>query len=283
MTTVASFEPDVLLVYKGNGVTVGMVRRAKRSGVFTANVFPDCSPHAQGTCVRQAIGEYDLVASTKPFHPEAWTTTYGYANRCRFVPQGYDPRLHLVSEPPMEFRHDVVLAATFRPDYGSMMIELGRLMPDTDFRVAIAGFGWDSIRGRLPRHWELRGPLIGHSYVLFLRTGRICIAPLTGDVVVGGRTQSGDVDTTRTYELAAANCFFLHRRTDYARTLYDESEVAMFDDPPELVALVRYFLKHDSERKRMAAKAHRRAVPLYSLDRRAEAIVKLLREELDML
>ena len=66
----------------------------KGRGSVTVNVFPDHSPHAYGRALREAIGEYDLVVSTKPFHPGGWQHVYGYRNTCVCVPHGYDPAMH---------------------------------------------------------------------------------------------------------------------------------------------------------------------------------------------
>ena len=63
---------DVLMVYKGSEVSAAALRQAKRVGAFTVNVFPDCSPHAHGARLKAMVGEYDLVVSTKPFHPAGW-------------------------------------------------------------------------------------------------------------------------------------------------------------------------------------------------------------------
>jgi hypothetical protein len=146
--------------------------------------------------------------------------------------------------------------------------------------MAIGGFGWEACSHLLPKHWQVPGPVSGRGYVSLLRHGKICIAPLTRDVVVNGRHQPGDVDTTRSYELAAAHCFFIHRRTEFSLRLYGAREVPMFDDGVELAGHIHYFLAHEEERCQMAAAAHRRAVPAYSLDERAETIVALLKDEL---
>jgi spore maturation protein CgeB len=121
------------------------------------------------------------------------------------------------------------------------------------------------------------GELHGRSYVDWLRRGRICIAPVTRRIVVDGRSQPGDEDSTRSYELAAAHCFFLHRRTDFIRRVYDEdTEVPLFDDGEELARQVADFLVDEKKRISMADSAHRRAVPAYSLDSRAVEIVEML-------
>jgi len=93
--------------------------------------------------------------------------------------------------------------------------------------------------------------------------------------------QPGDEDTTRTYELAAAHCFYVHRRTEYVRTMFDEfSEVPLWDDATELAMLVRRFLPLDRERHAMAAAAHARAVPRYSSSNRVIELIRHLREAL---
>jgi glycosyltransferase involved in cell wall biosynthesis len=277
---VRTLRPSVVMTYKGTPIRAGLVTAIRALGAFTVNVYPDCSPHAHGAAHQKAVGAYDLVVSTKAFHPSLWKQTYGYENRCLFVPQGYDPNLHFVSEPPSGFEFDVVMVATCRPEYGRLLVDLARALDDPKLRVAIGGFGWDGARTGLPRHWVFPGPVQGRGYLALLRKGRICIAPLTREVVIDGQHQPGDVDTTRSYELAAAHCFFLHRRTDFARSLYAEDEVPMYESAEELAGLIGHYLARDVERARMAAAAHRRAVPAYSLDDRAGDIMEVLKREL---
>jgi len=270
--------PAAVVVYKGSHVALGLIQAIRREGVRTINVYPDCSPHHQGETVKRALGGYDLVVSTKVYHPQHWATTYGYHNPCIFVPQGYDPILHLRSSAPTNPRFDVILVATWRFEYGRLMRELAKYLADASVTVAIGGHGWAREWSNLPAHWVYLGARAGQAYVEALRTARICIAPLTRKVTVEGMSQLGDVDTTRTYELAAAHCFFIHRRTDYAKTLYNEAtEVPMFDSGDELARHVRYYLAHPEERAAMAAAAHRRAVPAYSMDERATEIIDAIR------
>lgn len=280
LAKVREVKPDVLMTYKGNAIRIDLLDELRRLGVPTVNIYPDCSPHAHGQKHRAAVGAYDLVISTKIYHPALWRDVYGYRNRCAFVAQGYDPALHLVTDPPLEFEFDVVMVATYRAEYGRLMVDFARALDDPRIRVAIGGHGWEAARASLPSHWSYPGGIQGRGYVSLLRKGKICVAPLTRDVVVHGQIQPGDVDTTRSYELAAARCFFVHRRTDFAMSLYAESEVPMFDNAYGLAELIRHYLANDAERERMATAAHFRAVPAYSLDVRAATIVELLRHEL---
>jgi hypothetical protein len=269
--------PEVLLVYKGNSVDTDLVRAVKGMGIYTVNVFPDCSPHAHGDRLRKTIGEYNLVISTKLFHPSLWRSTYGYTNHCVFVPHGYDPKLHLVNTHPLDSGKcvDVVMAANWRAEYDNLVRRIAQLLPDKSISVAIAGPGWAERREQFPDHWIYPGAPHGRSYINLLRSGRIAIAPVSRDVEINGRRQPGDEDSTRTYELAAAHCFFIHRRTEFVKTLFDESsETPMFDTAEELVGLIREYLPKEELRRSMAYAAHSRATPAYSLDERAHDIVR---------
>ena len=96
--------------------------------------------------------------------------------------------------------------------------------------------------------------------------------PRSGD---RGVKQPGDEDSTRTYELAAAHCFFLHQRTDYVATVYDEqNEVPLWGDATELASFVRRWLPDEAGRRSMAARAHARAVPAYSIPQRAASVLQ---------
>ena len=278
LSRVAAFKPDIVMTYKGHPIDAAFVRGLQALGCTVVNVYPDCSPHAHGAEHKKAVAAYDLVISTKRFHPALWHSVYGYENHCVFVAQGYDPLLHLVPDPPGEQRFDIALVATWRPEYGDLMRTLADLLRGRGITVGIGGNGWIARRGDFPADWILAGEVTGRAYVEFLRAGRICLAPMTGVSVLNGASQPGDEDTTRTYELAAAHCFFMHRRTSFVRHLYDEeTEVPMYDTADELAQKILRFLSRPHDRAQMAAKAHARAVPAYSIDSRADEIATLIR------
>lgn len=274
-TKISSLQPDVLIVYKGNGVTAETVKFAKRAGIFTVNVFPDYSPHAYGDRLQIAMGEYDLVVSTKPFHPGGWGPIYGYNNPCVCVPHGYDPAVHYWPEPSDVQDFDVVIAASWRPQYETLMKDFCKEMRGHPLRVGLAGPGWKDRRSAFPADWEFAGALYGRAYGEWLRRGKVVIALVNREVMINGVQQPGDEDTTRTYELASSWCFFLHRRTPFVQTVYDEAtEVPMWDSAQELAALVRRWLPDEAGRRSFAAKAHARAVPAYSIPQRAICVVQ---------
>ena len=205
---ISEFKPDAMICYKGFHVHNKLLENVKKLGCYTVNVYPDLSPHGHGKRHKDAVGAYDLIISTKEFHPKNWKSIYGCSNDCLFVPQGYDPQLHLTDTVSSNGGIDVVLIATYRQEYGDLMLELAVHIKDANLSVVIGGNGWDVIRGRFPTNWRFVGPVSGQAYIDLLKSSKICIAPLTTTVLIQGKSQPGDVDTTRSYELAAANCFF---------------------------------------------------------------------------
>jgi hypothetical protein len=167
------------------------------------------------------------------------------------------------------------LAATWRQQYQDVMQSLSKALEGRDVRVGIMGSGWPERRHELPQDWHVAPALTGRAYGEWLRRGRIVVAPVHREAIVGGVRQPGDEDTIRTYELAAMSCFFLHRRTPYVQTLYDErTEVPMWDDAEELASLVRHYLPLGDERREMATRAHARAVPAHSFPNRARQVLE---------
>lgn len=274
---VSATRPEVILVYKGSSIDASLIREIKAEGIFTVNVFPDYSPHAYGDRLRAAMGEYDLVISTKPFHPPLWQSIYGYSNLCVFVPHGYDSTIHLIETPPTAYKYDLGLIATWRPEYHTLMQKVAGSLGGEHISVAIAGNGWIEQRQEFPRHWIFVGERTGKDYARWAQSAKILVAPVNRDVVINNQRQPGDEDTTRTYELAAAYCFYIHQRTEFVQGVFDEErEVPLFDDAADLVRLIRKFINQDDLRFEMATAAHARAVPAYSIDQRAKKIAALI-------
>lgn len=272
-SAIEEFRPDAVVFYKGTYFSANFLRKVSADATLV-NCFPDYSPHAYGKQMKEAMGVYDLVISTKSYHPVNWRNIYGYENRCVFVAHGYDPGLHLRSTLPSEPTYDVVLVAAGRPEYYELVRGLARELEGASLHVGIGGNGWRPLASSLPRGWELLGPKFGDQYVDLLRKGSIVVAPVQRYVSIGGIVQPGDEDTARTYEIAAAHCFFIHQRTAFVSKLYDEAtEVALYDTAEDLAKKIRYYLGQEALRGRMATAAHSRAVPAYSTTERAKEIV----------
>ena len=279
---IQGFRPDALVVAKGFGLSRGLIEAVRSQGCLTVNLFPDNSPVVFGSALKDALGSYDLVVSAKPFHPQAWRSQYGYNNQCVFVPHGYDPVVHLWPDaPPADGPIDVLLVATCRPAYLKLMVDVAVGLREMGLRLEVRGGGWASFAGQAEGLFAVGPVVTGRAYGELVRAAKVVIAPVAGPSQFRGMALPGDQDSTRTYELAAAGCFFLHQRTDFVQQVFDEEqEVPMWDDADELVRLILRHLPDAPGRAAMARRAHLRAVPAYSLAARAAQIHASIRAEL---
>ena len=276
------FNPDVLLVYKAAEVDKGVVEWARIRGVFTVNVFPDLSPFAHGRSLSEALGSYDLVASTKLGHPQLWNNEFGFTNECIYVGHGYDQNTHYVAGPyDADAEIDVCMAATWRTEYGQLLADVIDALPRRQVRMIAAGAGWQAHEADFSGRLEVMPPVVGRSYINFVRAAKICIAPMTMEPAKLHSTWvPPEQETSRSFQLAAANCFFIHRRTERVAQLYDEmEEVPLWSNAAELASLIQHYLPLREERLRLARNAHARAVPAYSTDARASELLKKIRNK----
>lgn len=278
------FEPDVLLIFKAAEVDKGLVEWARTRGVFTVNVFPDLSPFAHGKSLVEALGSYDLVASTKLGHPQLWNNVFGFTNECIYIGHGFDINIHYVEAPyDADAEVDVCMAATWRAEYGQLLIDVINALPRRQVRVLAAGPGWQAHEADFSGRLEVMPPVVGRNYVKFVRSAKICIAPMTMEPAkLHSVWVPQEQETSRSFQLAAANCFFVHRRTERIAQLYDEvEEVPLWSNAAELVNLIQHYLPLREERLRMARNAHSKAVPAYSIDARANELLKIIRIRVD--
>ena len=276
---IKDFKPDVFIAYKGNSLNANIIKAIRQTGIKTINIYPDCSPLAYGKVHFKSVSEYDLILSSKPYHPELWRRLYGLSNTCLYIPHAYDPGIHLANHYNKNYDYDIGLAATCRSEYLDFMVNLSDALKHVDATVAIAGNGWGKFRKELPEEWSIENAVTGKDYIQWLRKKRICIAPLTRNVSINGEPHPGDEDTTRTYELGAGYCFYLHQRTDYLKRNFSESaEIPMFDNTRELVDLIKFYLPRENERELCASGAHNKIVPRFSYDSIADLILRKINE-----
>lgn len=281
LKTARDVKPDAIITTKGSALDAVTIKALQRDVCPVFNHWPDPSPLAFGSVIREAVGAYDAVFSTKRHHPGIWASEYGYSNPCYHVPHGYSPETHFCESYPDEGAQDfdVISIASGRPEYYELIGDFAKALGGRKIRTGLGGAAWDRYPGGLPDRFENIGAHFGRAYTNWLRRGKIVLAPVMTGVTVNGEIKRGDEVTERSYQCGAAHVFFIHTLTDEAKELYDpETEVPMYSDAGDLAEKVLHFLDRPDERRQMAEAAHRRAVPVYSHDARASRIVDLMRQ-----
>lgn len=269
--------PDLLFVFKGFMVEPETVRLAQNSGGVAINFWPDVSVMAHGPRIPKTLPTYDWVFTTKTFGVNDMRLGLGIQNSS-FIPHGFDPEVHkpavLAISDSKRLGCDASFIGTWSPKKEALLGHLVRSLPEIKLRI------WGGLWG--PHGQQFHSALEDREVFGSEYAKAICASKINIAILSEARTgaSSGDLSTTRTFEIPAAGGFMLHERTAEADALFKEGrECAMFGDADELVAKVRYYLDHPEERVRIAAAGHERCMTSgYSYDDRVAVIIEKARE-----
>jgi spore maturation protein CgeB len=246
----------------------------RRKGVALYNFFPDTSAFTDGKSLQQALPEYDCIFHTKPFWYADATKHLNLRAGC-FLPHGYNPCLHhpveLDARDISDYGCDVSFIATHSRYKEELLDGLIRLRPNLN--LCIWGNGWtgqcDSMRvQRCTKGFGLHG----ERFVRAIQAAQINLGIMNGPRV---GASSGDLTTSRTYQIPASGGFMLHQRNREVLELYRENEeIGCFESVEELAEKIDYYLAHPAERENIARAGHARCVPAYSYDNRMAEILR---------
>jgi glycosyltransferase involved in cell wall biosynthesis len=264
------FGPEIVLITGSCPVAASTLRELKeRMGALLVNYATD-HPFNRLVCARWVAANiplYDLYVCTKRAIMD--DVRAAGCRRVAFVPFGYEPSLHFPDdfssrEEFDRFTCDVVFVGGGDRDRYPYFEALVGGIPH--LRLNLYGGYWD--RNPTLRRYA-RGLALGRDYRLALRGAKIapCLV----------RRANRDGHVMRSFELPACGAFMLAQRTVEHQEFFREGEeVAYFSSPAELVEKVRYYLKHDDERQRMAEAAHHRVTTAnHTYANRLEQILEL--------
>jgi len=270
-------KPDVFLAYKGTYVDAEAVAAIGRSGAVTLAILPDVSFTIHGPIIPRALPVFDWVFTTKSFGPGDLAREIG-VTRASFLPHCFDPETH----------HPVTLDARDAQLYACHAAFIGAWSPKKEALLTLArprlagldvkiwGARWEQASKALAP-LIMKRPVFGQEYAKAVTGAKINIALLTEAM---GEASSGDLTTTRTFEIPAIGGFMLHERNAEAQALFAEgAECAMFSSGEDLAEKILYYLAHDEERRRIAAAGRARCLDSgYSADARIASILHKARE-----
>ncbi|MGE5552913.1 MAG: glycosyltransferase [Betaproteobacteria bacterium] len=184
---------------------------------------------------------------------------------------GFNPEIHRPVPPSPDFGHDIILVANnyhwFSPE-----IECRRravrtvLMPvvENGFDVKVYGADWTKPDADIQIPAKFYG---GHCPYLDTAT-----AFSSAKIVLGihsddtSRTQT----SVRTFEVLGSGAFYLTYYTPAHENLFENHKHLVWSkSPEETVELVEHYLKHDQDRRRIAAAGRRLALSQHTYDHRA--------------
>jgi spore maturation protein CgeB len=268
------FRPDIFVAFKGNYIYANTLQLLSRRGIPLYNFYPDTSAFAHGKWLPKSLPEYDCIFYTKAFWYADVTERIALKGGS-LLAHGYNPSLHrpieLDARDISAFGCDVSFIATHTHYKEKLLEQLSSLRPDLNLRIW--GNGWtDRCKSIELKRWIKGFALTGELFVKGIRASQINLAIMSG-IVAGAH--SGDLTTSRTYQIPASGGFMLHERNPEVLDFYRENEeIACFESVEELAEKIDYYLAHPVERENIARAGHARCVPAYSYDNRMAEILR---------
>lgn len=268
-----SFEPQALVVYKGESVMPYALAAARAAGVYSVNVYPDVSVFTHGPWLPRTLPLYDHIFTTKSFGPRDLQEHLGIT-QVSVLPHGYDPEVHCPMPPgavlPPALQADVSFIGTWSPKKERLIDAVIRTCPGITLKIW--GSQWNRAQSEAVRACAMFKDIMGNIYSVALQASTINLA-LLSEKWPGA--SSGDQVTSRTFDIPACNAFMIHERTEeLLKHLQEDVEVACFGDGAELAAKVKYYLAHPEERARILRAGHLRCLAEHSIDHRARVVLE---------
>ena len=289
-------KPQLVWAEKQEYLRADTLQRLRAQGAFTLHYNPD--PYfslswKQTRLADECIAVYDALVVTKRYELDEYRRRA--TGQVVYSPLGYDPMGHAPPvSPKSNVSEKVVFVGGWEPRRERLLAAASRETAD----VGVWGYGWNiAQKSRLDPLRALRlGRLTPGRSVYFgaphselsqaLREGEGSNGEIYEDryasVVAGSQIALGflrelnpDQHTTRSFEIPAIGGFMLADRTDDHREFFEEGQEAeFFSSDEEFRDKVRFYLRNETARLRIAAAGHRRGTTSgYSYDDRIRNVM----------
>ncbi len=238
------FRPSVVLVLKGAFVKPATLEAIRaKTGAMLVNYSTDdpFNPVNSSPDLRNGIPVYDVYASVR--RSALADLERAGCRRAVYIRVAYDPTIHYPERPMNEaererFASEVVFVGAYDSDRKALLEPLAK-MRGMQFRLYGGNYRWSPFRD------NHRGFVFGREYRLALCGSKIGLGLV--------RRANRDGHSMRSFEIPACRVFMLAERTDEHLELFEEDkEAAYFSSTEELVDKVRYYLRNEEDRERIA-------------------------------
>lgn len=271
LNSAAKFEPDLVLVYKGAFVLPETLILLKNKNIPLYNFYPDVSFHTHGKLLVKTLGLFDKIFTTKTFGIKDLNEQLNIKNAV-FIPHGFDPEIHRPIEEdhiPKDYICDLSFIGTYSPKKERILSQI--VQHDPALKVLIWGDQWEKAKEKSLQKAIRYKSILGDLYAAGISASKINLAILS-EKVIG--SSSGDLITSRTFHIPATGGFMLHERNEQSIKYFQESaEAAFFTEISELNEKIRYYLREEIERNKIAKAGMLRAQKDHSLDERAKQLL----------
>jgi spore maturation protein CgeB len=269
-----SYNPDLILILKGETLTKETLYKIKKRGFVIANWFMDSvySPHWK-SFVEEISPCYDfffMIDSLEVLKYVKIGARYVYS-----LPLAFDPTVDKT----------ISLNNGEKQKYSSNLTFVGTVIPAReDILEAVVNFGlniwgprtnvygsWLNKKSELSRCYK-GGPIFGDEVVKIYNASKIVVSI---DSLYGNKIFSV---TPRVFEVAGCGSFHICNLNEQLSRFFEiGNEIVCFNTKEDLKRLVKYYLENEEERAAIAKNGQKRAYKDHTYARRIEEMVSFLK------
>lgn len=262
----ADFRPDLVLALAQAPLTGDKIVRLQQQGIPVAFWFVEDIRTL--TYWKEIAPAYDYFFSIQKGEALAEFKAHG-ARNCYYLPQGCLPEIHRPLAPKRQERYGSDLSF-MGAAYHNRVQSFLRLL-DFDFKIWGTGWNLESPVGSRVQNGNRR--VDADTAVKIYNASRINLN-LHSSSWHEGVNPNGDLVNPRTFEIAACSAFQLvDAREEMDELFRVGEEIVTFSSIDELKEKCAYYLKHDAERNKIAARACVRANLEHTLQHRMQEML----------
>ncbi len=274
-----AFNPDVVFFSMGSSVWESTLQKLKESGRHLT-LFCDLPAKTMMERDRRNLPYFDIIFEVANL--SKGLRTAGATHRIEYVPIGFDPMVHrplaLTQAEREQYGSDVCFIGGLGTRYHSERREWVEYAIEQGVNMKIwGGYREHFVGSPILNHWH--GQIWGDEQVKALCATKIGINFHVNH-------EPGELDkgiNSRAFELAGCGVFQLLRRVPSVNEFFEEGkEIVCFDTREEMLDKIKYYLKHETERTKIASASRRRALRDHVWSKRFDSMFAGMRQAFDL-
>jgi spore maturation protein CgeB len=276
---VAEVNPQFIFIYRGTHIWPRTIRQIKTVypgiaivGYNNDDPFSKRYPAFWVRHYLRSLPQYDWIFAYRRKNILEYKKR-GYDNvsllRSYFIKNNNYPISNLQTQ---KYKADVVFAGHYEDDERDEYI---KAVLDAGIKFKLFGPEWE--RSQYYQYFINKLQIISYltdDYNLALNSAKIALVFLS--------KQNNDTYTRRCFEITAAKTFMLSQYTDDLDSMFKEGvEAEYFCDKGKMIDKIRYYLKHDDKREKIANAGYERLLrDGHEVTDRAEEILRVYKENI---
>lgn len=220
----------------------------------------------------KSIKNYDIIFSCaelsqclQPYSPK----------RFKMIPFAYNPLFHkkmyINEEDRKKFGADISFVGSLGKAH-SNRIEFLEAITLSNFNLKVWGYGIKDVPTESPLKKVFYGPIWGIDVTKVINGSKINL-----NMYLDGYDSLSRGINSRTFEIAGCSGFQMAKYTPLIEEFYHiDKEVVCFNTKEELIDKIRFYLKRDDLRKKIASAAYEKTIKYYTYKNRVKEMIQSL-------